>query len=60
MQMLMACRDYHYQQFWRLHPGESVECYFFEEDIVTNVTHDMIKKRTSKDSVLSKVLQVLC
>ena len=25
-------------------PGDNVECYFFEEDVVTNVTHEMIKK----------------
>ena len=36
-------------------PGDNVECYFFEEDVVTNVTHEMIKNRTSKDPVLSKV-----
>ena len=36
-------------------PGDNVECYFFEKDVVTNVTHEMIKNRTSKDPVLSKV-----
>ena len=36
-------------------PMDNVECYFFEDDVITNVTHDMIRKRTSVDPVLSKV-----
>ena len=36
--------------------SENVECYFFEAGVVTNVTAEMIKKKTQVDPVLSLVL----
>ena len=37
--------------------SSNVECHFFEDEIVTSVTHDMIKRHTKKDPVLSKVFR---
>jgi hypothetical protein len=37
--------------------SDNVECHFFEDEIVTNVTHDMIQRHIKKDPVLSKVLR---
>jgi transposase InsO family protein len=34
---------------------ENMDCFFFEEDICSNIDHDMIKKQTARDPVLSKV-----
>ena len=36
-------------------PDDNVECYFFEDEVTTNVTHETIKQCTAKDSVLAKV-----
>jgi hypothetical protein len=36
--------------------SENVECCFFEAGVVTNVTAEMIKKKTQVDPVLSLVL----
>ena len=41
-------------QTWCL-KSENVECYFFEAGVVTNVTAEMIKKKTQVDPVLSLV-----
>ena len=35
--------------------SENVECYFFEASVVTNVTAEMVKKKTQVDPVLSLV-----
>jgi transposase InsO family protein len=35
----------------------NVNCYFFEEQVMSNVTSTVIAKATSKDAVLSKVLR---
>ena len=35
--------------------SENVECYFLEAEVISNVTHEMIQKKTSLDPVLSKV-----
>ena len=43
-------------QSWKT-KSVNVECHFFEEEVVTNVTHDMIKRHTAKDPVLSKVFR---
>ena len=41
-------------------PVDEVECYFFDDDVVTNVTHAMIKKHTAIDPILSKVYRYCC
>ncbi|CAB3989970.1 Transposon Tf2-9 poly, partial [Paramuricea clavata] len=38
---------------------ENVECYFFEAGVVTNVTAEMIKKKTQVDPVLSLVYRYI-
>ena len=35
--------------------SENVECYFFEASVVTNVTAEMVKKKTQVDPILSLV-----
>ncbi|CAB4025212.1 Hypothetical predicted protein [Paramuricea clavata] len=39
--------------------SENVECYFFEAGVVTNVTAEMIKKKTQVDPVLSLVYRYI-
>ena len=39
--------------------SEHVECYFFEAGVVTNVTAEMIKKKTQVDPVLSLVYRYI-
>ena len=45
-------------QTWRP-KSENVECYFFEAGVVTNVTAEMIKKKTQVDPVLSLVYRYI-
>ena len=37
--------------------SDNITCYFIEEDVVTNVTHELIKKYTQTDPVLSNVVR---
>jgi hypothetical protein len=37
--------------------SENMDCFFFESDTASNVTHELIKKNTSVDPVLSKVFR---
>ena len=39
--------------------SENVECYFFEAGVVTDVTAEMIKKKTQVDPVLSLVYRYI-
>ena len=38
--------------------SENVECYFFEASVVTNVTAEMVKKKTQVDPILSLRIQI--
>jgi transposase InsO family protein len=43
-------------QIWQ--PKSSfIECFFFEEEVVTNISSERIRKKTSVDPVLSRVLE---